>query len=66
MIYADGQDVLEIDKNKTWKKRKENVEMLAKGEYLEEESTETTESNDIKNDSNANDAADSSNGEAVE
>lgn len=66
LVYAEGQDVLDIDKNKTWKKRKENVEMLAKGEYFEEESNEATESNDTKNDGNADDAADSSNGEAVE
>lgn len=60
-VYADGQDVLDIDKNKTWKKRKENVAMLAEGGYSEEESNETTESGDTKNDSNAGDAADGSN-----
>ncbi len=65
-VYADGQDVLDIDKNKTWKKRKENVEMLAKGGYSEDESSEVMESNDTKNDGNEDGAADSSNDEAVE
>lgn len=60
-VYADGQDVLDIDKNKTWKKRKENVAMLAEGGYSEEESNETTESGETKNDSNADDAAGGSN-----
>lgn len=60
-VYADGQDVLNIDKNKTWKKRKENVAMLAEGGYSEEESNETTESGETKNDSNADDAAGGSN-----
>lgn len=65
-VYADGQDVLDIDKNKTWKKRKENVAMLAEGGYSEEESNETTESSDTKNDSNADDGADGSNDGAAE
>lgn len=60
-VYADGQDVLDIDKNKTWKKRKENVAMLAESGYSEEESNETTESGETKNDSNADDAAGGSN-----
>lgn len=35
-VYSAGQQVSDIDKNKTWKKRKEIMEMLAGGEYLEE------------------------------
>lgn len=65
LVYADGQDVLDIDKNKTWKKRKENVAMLAEGGYFEEEG-ETTESNDTINDSSADDGADNGNDETVE
>ncbi|MCM1209033.1 MAG: serine/threonine protein kinase, partial [Ruminococcus sp.] len=57
-VYADGQDVLDIDKNKTWKKRKENVEMLVTNEAAESEATE--------NDGSADDGADSGNGEAAE
>lgn len=57
-VYADGQDVLDIDKNKTWKKRKENVEMLVTNEAAEPETTE--------NDGSADDGADSGNGEAAE
>lgn len=66
LVYADGQDVLDIDKNKTWKKRKENVAMLAEGGYSEEESNETTDSGDTKNDSDADDGADGSNDGAAE
>lgn len=36
-VYEDGQDVKDIDSNKTWKKRKDTLEMLRTGSYETEE-----------------------------
>lgn len=40
-IYNAGQDVQGISNNKTWKKRNDILELLVKGDYIEEETTET-------------------------
>ncbi len=43
-VYQEGQNVKDISNNKTWKKRNDTVEMLADGDYIQEEvEAETTE-----------------------
>lgn len=42
-VYEEGQDVLDIAGNRTWSKRKATVDMLAKGLYDEEETTDDSE-----------------------
>ncbi len=43
-IYEEGQDVLDIATNRTWSKRKDTVDKLARGIYEEQE--DTTEDSD--------------------
>ena len=45
-LYEDGQDVKDIGSNKTWKKRNDTIEMLAKGDYETEDEEVTTESSE--------------------
>lgn len=48
-VYEEGQDVLDISSNKTWKKRNETLLMLQSGDYGdddEEKETEDGESDD--------------------
>lgn len=39
-VYEEGSAVKDIDSNKTWKKRKETMELLASGSYNTEEDTD--------------------------
>ncbi len=40
-VYEEGSAVKDIDSNKTWKKRKETMELLASGNYSTEDDSET-------------------------
>ncbi|MDE6024537.1 MAG: protein kinase [Lachnospiraceae bacterium] len=53
-VYESGKNVLDIESNKTWKKRKENMEMLSEGRYntetdnKEAETEENVDSDDAE------------------
>lgn len=49
-IYEEGQDVKDIATNRTWNKRKDTVDKLAKGLYDEEEKTEDASDADDQDD----------------
>lgn len=54
-IYADSQDVKDIKTNKTWKKRKDTLDMLASGDYAtEEENSDNPEAEDTEAPEEAN------------
>ncbi len=42
-VYEEGQDVLDISSNKTWKKRNDTLAMLESGDYGDEEDEKETE-----------------------
>ncbi|MBR3834168.1 MAG: protein kinase [Lachnospiraceae bacterium] len=49
-IYEEGQDVKDMATNRTWNKRKDTVDKLAKGLYDEEEKTEDASDADDQDD----------------
>lgn len=51
-VYDEGSKVRDIDSNKTWKKRKEIMEMLASGNYSSGDEDTATEETDAESEDN--------------
>lgn len=50
-VYAEGGDVNAVESNKTWKKRKDTMEMLVNGDYMADDAENTDKETDDQDNS---------------